>query len=145
VLNEPADWSAYRDESWQRKPPGKYGMQPRVLHLLNQLKLNPGCVAASNVVFKRSAREKHIGKFHELAEACWPFHEYLLDHLDVCVVLCFGKTCGRWVCRKLNATNQIDSFVETNARRWKSEAFRNTNGVVVVVASQYCRLDNTHC
>ena len=56
----PADWSAYRDESWKGAAPGTLGMAPRVLHLLQRLELSPGSVPASNLVFVRSAREAHI-------------------------------------------------------------------------------------
>ena len=45
VLNEePSNWSAYRDESWQGASPGTRGMQPRVLHLLRRLGCNAGGV-----------------------------------------------------------------------------------------------------
>lgn len=53
----PADWSAYRDESWKGKMPGKAGMQPRILHLFKVLGTSAGKVPASNLVFARSSRE----------------------------------------------------------------------------------------
>jgi len=57
--NESKNWSAYRDESWQGAKPGTWRMQPRVLHLLNYLNLNPGEVPSSNVIFVRSQRESN--------------------------------------------------------------------------------------
>src|SRR5574340_788790 len=48
VLNVyPADWSAYRDESWVGAVPGTYGMAPRVLHLFAKLGVSPGSVPCS--------------------------------------------------------------------------------------------------
>jgi hypothetical protein len=56
----PANWSAYRDESWKRKPAGRHGMQPRILHALRGLGLDPGTVPARNLVFVRSRRESSL-------------------------------------------------------------------------------------
>jgi len=41
VLKYKNRWSPYTDESWQGMPPGTYGMQPRVLHMLRQLGCDP--------------------------------------------------------------------------------------------------------
>ena len=136
VLNGAADWSAYQDEEWQGKPPGTFGMQPRVLHLLDQLKLEPRNVPASNVVFVRSAREKDIkNRFRPLAELCWPFHQAVIEELRVRVVLCFGQQSGSCVREQLNANNLVDQFVEKNNRRWASTSYKNSNGIAVVVAT----------
>lgn len=133
---EPDNWSAYRDESWRGAPPGTYRMQPRVLHLLRRLGLDPGRVPSSNLIFVRSAREIDLkGRGHELANACWAFHERVINTLSIEVVLCFGGTAGDWVRRKLGAREHVETFVEDNARRWKSEAFRNMSGTAVVIAT----------
>lgn len=137
VLHEkPRNWSAYRDESWQGAAPGTYRMQPRVLHLLRRLALDPGRVPASNLIFVRSARESDLkGRAHELANACWTFHERVINTLSIQVILCLGGTTGNWVRRKLGAREHVGTFVEDNARRWKSQAFRNTSGISVVIAT----------
>jgi hypothetical protein len=137
VLNEESpDWSAYRDESWANKPPGSCGMQPRVLHMLHRLKLEPGRVPASNVVFVRTPREKNLHRqFNDLAALCWPVHEAVIQQLGIRVVLCFGKRAGSWVRSRLGAHEFIDEFTESNNRRWKSISFRNSAGVIVVVAT----------
>ena len=137
VLNDfPEDWSAYRDESWAGAVPGTRGMQPRVLHLLKTLKLSPGEVPSSNIVFVRSRREDQLkGDMAALAETCWPFHGRVIDQLRPKVVLCFGKTSGRFVCKKLEASKQIDQFVETNNRRWRSRTFASARGKIVIVAT----------
>lgn len=57
LRRESPTWSAYLNEGWQGAHPGTWGMQPRVLHMLRGLKLEPGSVPASNLVFLRSARE----------------------------------------------------------------------------------------
>ena len=136
ILEKSANWSAYRDESWEGKRPATHGMQPRVLWLLRQLNRDPGNVPASNLVFERSARAVDIGdRFRELAELCWPFHQSVIEHLGVRVVLCFGKRCGECVRKRLKATNRVDEFVENNNRKWKSTAFMNPDGIAVVVAT----------
>jgi uracil-DNA glycosylase family 4 len=128
-----SDWSAYRDESWGG-PPGTSGMQPRVLHLLKNLKIPAGNVPASNLVFVRSCREREInGKLTELCEIFWPFHKYVIEQLNPTVVICFGKTAGNFVCKKLNAKEQIDQFTEMNNRRWTSKAYVNAERKIIVV------------
>ena len=138
VLNTlPHDWSAYRDESWEGAAPGTYGMAPRVLHLLKHLGLSPGAVPASNLVFARSRREGDIQRndMSEMADACWPFHDYAIKLLRPRVILCFGQTAGKYVRQRLGANRLIGEFVEQNNRRWKSNAFAASGGVNVVVAT----------
>ena len=135
VLNkEPGNWSAYRDESWRGRPPGTYGMAPRVLHLFRTLGLNPGEVPASNIVFVRSGREDRLdGDMMQLAMECWPFHQAVIDRLAISVIVCMGQSAGNWIRGQLNAKTQIDEFTEKNRRRWKSRAYTNAEGMTVVV------------
>lgn len=137
VLHEkPNNWSAYRDESWRGAPAGTCGMQPRVLHLLRRLDLDPGRVPSSNLIFVRSARETDLkGRQRELANACWAFHERVITALSIQVILCFGRTTGSWVRRKIGAGEHVETFVEDNGRRWRSAAFRSASGLGVVIAT----------
>jgi len=148
VLNDyPDDWSAYRDERWEGFEPGTYGMAPRVLHLFARLELNPGSVPCSNLVFVRSQRENDIAQeMAALADLCWPFHQCVIEQHRPQVVLCFGKTTGNYVRRKLNANILISEFVETNRRKCRSQAFVNKEGVNVVIATHpsianWCKVD----
>jgi hypothetical protein len=131
------DWSAYRDEQWKGKSAGTHGMQPRIIHMLRQLRLDAGHVPASNVIFVRSKREKDLGEFSRFAELCWPFHKTVIERLGVRVVLCFGKSSGKWVCNQLGAQERIDDiFRENNHRRWENIPYINSkNGIVVIVAT----------
>jgi len=137
AADQDADWSEYRDQPWNDAAPGTRGMAPRVLHLMRQLGLNPGEVPASNLVFVRSRRERGIEamRMQALADACWPFHEHALGVIRPKAVLCFGKTVGAYVRRRLNAHELVGEFVETNKRRWRSQAFKGDEGVRVVVAT----------
>lgn len=137
VLNSfAADWSAYRDESWEGAAPGTYGMAPRVLHLFAELGISPGSVPCSNLVFVRSSREGDIKKeMSSLADLCWPFHAYAIATLQPKVVLCFGKTAGNYVRQKLGANTLTAEFIEKNNRRWRSQAFTNLHGIAVIVAT----------
>ena len=145
VLNGKQEWSAYKDESWwEGHAPGTSGMQPRVLHLIRQLGLDPRKTPTSNVVFVRSALEKDIAStFAEIAPLCWPFHKEVIERLHVRVVLCFGKRAGNWVCSQLRATTFVGEFIEANERRWRSRAYKNADGVVVVAATHPSRADWT--
>lgn len=132
----PDDWSAYRDESWEGATPGTYGMAPRVLHLFTALGMNPGHVPSSNLVFVRSSREADLGlQMAAFVDICWPFHALAIEQLRPRVILCFGKTAGQYVRRKVGADTLYAKFVETNNRRWQSQAFENGMGLRVVVAT----------
>jgi len=135
VLNVmPVDWSAYRDESWAGKVPGTNKMQPRVLHLFEQLGLAAGDVPASNLVFMRSSRENTLeGNIDQLANLCWPFHSFVINQLKPRVVLCLGQTPGNFMRSKLNAGSQIDKFVEQNNRGWTSRTYAAGQGQPIVV------------
>ena len=133
LYDKPANWSAYRDESWHGRAPGKSLMQRGVLHLFKRLQLNPGEVPASELVFLRSRNLSELkGSFEKLASECWPFHQAVIDRLGVKVVVCIGKRAGEFVRRRLKAQSQTDEFVEKNKRQWESLSHRNENGIIVV-------------
>ena len=134
--NKAKDWSAYRDEPWEGAPPGTWRMQPRVLHLLTKLGLNPGEIPASNVIFVRSQRESYIrSEIHQLFQDCWPFHQKVIEELKPKAILCFGKTAGKLIRQKLNANKLIDEFIEENNRKWRTQAFINNEGIKIIVAA----------
>lgn len=136
LYDKPANWSEYRDVSWEGAPPGTKRMQRSVLHLLDRLNIDPGRVPSSNLIFVRSARKmKPQGHDRALAEACWTFHERVIYDLDINVVLCFGQDTGNLVRKKLGADELLETFVEDNARGWTSQALRSPSGVGVVIAT----------
>lgn len=140
VLKEKPDWSAYRDESWKNAEPGTSGMQPRVLHLFSRLNCSAGDVPASNVIFTRSRREQDIESNRDcLVNICWPFHDKVISCLQPEVILCFGSNAGDIVRKKVGANQQIDEFVETNDRRWRSQAYQNSSGLKVIVLAHPSR------
>ncbi|MBI1390285.1 MAG: hypothetical protein GC154_17735 [bacterium] len=134
VLNDlPEEWSAYCDESWLNNPPGTHGLQPRVLHLLKKTKLDPRRIPSSNLIFERSSSSKDLkGRFNQLAEECWPFHQRVIDSLEIRIILCLGINTGNWVARKIGANLEIDHFTEKNKRCWRSTALKNSTGLCVV-------------
>ena len=132
VLREKPDkWSEYRDESWNGKPPGTYGMQPRILHLLKKLDLEPGEVLSSNIVFERSRRVSDIA-WQQLAEVCWPFHCAVIRQLRPRVILCFGKKAADFVMKKTCTVDQVDCFVKNNNHRLEDTYFANHEGPKVI-------------
>jgi len=125
------EWSAYCDEKWKGRAPGSETMQIRVRYLLNQLGLAARSVPASNLVFVRSARWKHLTRDskQDLLERCWPVHKAIIERLQVQVIVCMGKDAGGWVREKLDVGEEtIDVYTEDNKRRWRSEAHKNANG-----------------
>lgn len=132
----PDDWSAYRDESWEGRSPGTYGMATRVIHLLNKLDLDPGSVPSSNLVFVRSCREADIrNEMKRFADLCWPFHALVIENLHPKVILCLGRTVGNYVRNRVGANTLLSEFVEQNKRKWRNQVFTNQTGLNVVIAT----------
>jgi hypothetical protein len=140
---EPNDhWSSYADESWEGRPAGAHGMQPRMIHMFSKLGLNSRNVPAANVVFVRSKDEAAMKKEKdELLRASWPVHEAVLGSLGIRCVLALGTTAGRWVRQKLNAHELIAEFFEDNERKWRSTAYRAEDGRFVVTVTHPGRAD----
>ena len=137
----PDEWSAYSDDIWKGLP-GTHGMQPRVVHLLSRLGLNPRHVPASNVVFVRTRDEASLAaEKQSLLQACWPVHRAVIEQLGVTTILCFGGTAGWWVREALGAHKEVGSFVENNNRRWTSTAHLSPNGLCAITATHPSRAD----
>lgn len=140
------DWSEYKDESWgERRPAGTHGLQPRILHLFHNLGISPYEVPSSNLCFVRSRNEHLISKeLKNYAEQCWKFHEKVINELGIRVILCFGKTVGNYVRNKLSGNEFLESVTEKNRRKWKSSAYRNERGQIVIIATHPSRADWTN-
>lgn len=141
----PERWSAYADESWMGMPPGTCGLQPRVLHLFNQLQIDPPDVPASNVVFVRSSTEAALAEEkRSLLAACWPVHERVITTLGVRVIVCLGTTAGAWVREAVGASSLVDELREQNNRGWRSQTHQNKEGLQVVTLTHPSRADWTN-
>lgn len=135
-------WSEYSDKSWEDADPGTWGLQPRILHMLGRLGLDPRAVPSSNVVFVQSRGEKELGlEKAELLKSCWPLHQAVIDNLNIRTTLCFGSTAGAWVRGQLGAHELIDRFTETNNRGWTSKVHRDEHGRQVVTVTHPSRVD----
>ena len=123
----PHSWSSYEEKG------AKSRMRPRMLHLFKQLGIAPGKVPASNLIFKSSPRADRLKNRDQLADACWPFHQAVMDDLDVSVVVCLGGKCGKRVRMHLNTSGKaVDYFEENNDRKWTSYVHRADDGLKVV-------------
>lgn len=143
VLHEyPEDWSAWRDERWVGRRPGRNFRQRRVLYLMNQVERDPGDVPCSEVIFLRSTDPYKID-MDSLAPVCWPFHEAIIKTLGVRVIVCLGVRAGRIVRRRVNAHQKVDEFVEKNRRRWKSRTHESADGLAVVTLAHPSQVDWT--
>ena len=141
VLSRSSNWCEHRDESWDGRKAGKSGMQPRILHVLSGLGLDPGRVPSSNVVFARTRGQAQIASdFNRLADLCWPLHAAVIKELKVRTVVCFGKVAGAFVRAMAGANQPIGTFAEDNARRWTCDAYESRDGVCVVVATHPSRV-----
>lgn len=142
---KPDDWSEYRDESWNGSPPGTYRLQPRVLHLFDKLNVSAYRVPSSNLCFVRALIAINIANdLPKYAKLCWPFHQKVINDLEVKVILCFGKDAGEFVRNKLDAQIFLGEFIEKNNRKWSTQAFKNREEQVVILATHPSRADWTN-
>jgi len=116
-------------------------MQRRVLCLLEELGFDSGRVPSSNLIFIRTKGEDGLkARERELANACWAFHDRVINTLNIKVVLCFGSIAGKWVQKKLGAGELLETVFENNPSGRKSQSFRNTIGIGVVIATHPGRI-----
>lgn len=142
VSDFPADWSAYRDESWERASPGTWGMQPGVLHMFRRLGRQPGSVPCSNLVFPRSRGAAQLKQeLAGLVEQCWPLHSLAIKLLTPKAIVCFGQEAGKVVCQRTAASQLVGEFIESNQRGWPSRAFQSPHGFKVVVVTHPSRAE----
>lgn len=129
------DWSGFEDD-WRDFGPGAVAFQRRVRHLIAACKIDsPRRVPASNLIFVRSARVESLeaDRTKALLRECWAVHAKAISTLDVRVVVCFGQGTGQWVRSRLGAVDEaIDTFIETNQRRWRSGTHVGRSGIQVV-------------
>lgn len=137
-------WSSYSNESWEGREPGSHPYQRSVLHMLDQCGLDPCDVPSSNTIFVRTISDAHLTAKYELQRACWPIHEKVIAELSVRVVVCFGRTAGSWVRSQLGASEKVDSYQETNARRWRSTTHSGQDGIQVVALTHPSRANWTN-
>ena len=133
---EPDNWCAYRDATWGGRPPGTAPMQQGMLHLFNELGVDPGTVPAAHLVFACAKRgEMSQDEFQQLARDCWPFHQAVIEQLGVRVIACLGKDVSNWVRDRLSVSRLVEEFTENNDRKWKNRTF--ANGSLSVIELTY--------
>ena len=143
VNRHPDNWSAYRDERWSGKRPGRDRRQRRVLHLFDRIARDPGEVPTSETVFLRATDWRKLGDLADLAQDCWTFHRAVIETLGVRVIVCQGKHAGRVARQRLDAHQRVDEFTEDNRRRWKSRTHTNSRGLAVVTLTHPSQADWT--
>ena len=139
------NYSSYSDGSWDGGEPGTARMQPRVLHLLEKLSLDPRLTPSSNLIFVRSNTENDLKSDHQhLLDICWPFHRAVIDKLGIKIVVAMGKTAGAFLREKMEANELVERFVENNERNWTSEVHIAPSGIMVATLTHPARADWTN-
>lgn len=97
---------------------------------------------SANVNFLRTKDEASLAASKQsLLHECWPVHRSIIDTLGIQTVICLAGTAGRWVRSLLGAQELVGRFVETNSRRWPSEAHVNAGGTRVLTLTHPGRAD----
>lgn len=143
VLNRaPANWSSYRDETWQGRG---HIMKNRMRHLFTAIGMDPGEVAASNLIFTRS---QNIGAIelekNSLIEMCWPFHASVIQILAPKAIICLGNDSSLEVRRRIGANRLVETFIENNNRNYASTAWCSPEKILVFQLTHPSRVDWTN-
>lgn len=131
-----SNWSAYRgdDGDWNT------GLQSSVRHLLSNLRLDPGKVPTSNLVFQQSKGiGSYPGNYWHDAEICWPFHQAVVEKLKIRVILCMGKTVSWFVRLKFDAgkgAKKVSGLVGKDDRGWAG-LYRSSSSDLLIVAAYH--------
>ena len=126
----------YLDDRWNGLPPGEHLLQKRVCWLLKQLNMDVRKVCASNLIFSRSVDAKSIN-FKDMANLCWPVHEFILHIVRPKIILTFGnrkkKSPFFFLQEKLGVDD--DKIVPPHSSghdEWKCKAFYTPTNICVV-------------
>ena len=134
------DWSSYLDDRWDGKPEGSTPMQKRMKHLFHgqRLGLDLHTVPASHLIFRcwDAANEPAAAVKREWAEECWPFHQAVINRLDVKIVVCLGSYARYWVLKDEREKTGVelepfDVFEENSRRAWRSYAYQARDRYIV--------------
>jgi hypothetical protein len=117
LLNKPSDWNEYVSGIWKPRgltyPPGEAGMQKRVRGLLACLGLPVQTVCASNLIFVRSQVVDGLGNQEQqiqLAQQCWPVHEFILAQVRPRAILSIGKGAFEFIVNKGRLESETDNI-----------------------------------
>lgn len=117
-------------------------MQLRIAHMFDILRLDLRLIPSSNLIFTRSRNVSSLGAdFHILADMCWPFHKNVINNLTPKIIICMRNDAGNYIRKQLNADLLIDSFAEDNYRGWKSLAYKNLSGQIIIIVTHPSRAD----
>ena len=104
-------------------------MQRSIKHFFLDSGLCAELTPSSNCLFVRSPNVRAIpaAKRRQLEDACWPFHEAVIDQLGVTAILCMGDHAYKAVRRRFPPANLIDEqpWSATQAHR----AYRTASGM----------------
>ena len=111
-------------------PGRRKDMQRSIKHFFLVSGLCPELTPSSNCIFVRSPDVRAIpsAERRHLEEACWPFHEAVIEQLGVRAILCMGGKAYEAVERRFRITGQIDEQPHgTRAHR----AYSTTSGLLI--------------
>ena len=133
------EWvNAYTEEQWAKPnardehdnyEKGQHPLQRRLHWLFGQLGTDLNDVCASNLIFVRTPNAAKLKKYRELANSCWPVHEYILKAVQPGVIITFGngkKSPYRFL-QEL-AEGNIDELASCDSghKPWACKAFFGT-------------------
>jgi hypothetical protein len=123
---QPSDWNEYIDGRWAPRGhvrrQGTAPMQRRVVHLLEQLGLPTRSVCASNLIFARSRDSSELSDKAQLAEQCWPVHQFIIDHVCPQGIISIGGTpVFDFICKHAEFSSTLEQF-QAGHGDWKCAA-----------------------
>lgn len=117
-----ANWNEYICGEWKpgkrQLGPGEAPMQKRVRALLKGVGLETEDVCASNLIFIRSRDDGKLSQPAELANKCWPVHEFILSKVRPKAILTIGRKAFDSVLARGAATAAHEQFPAGERDGW---------------------------
>jgi hypothetical protein len=102
----------YLDAAWETRTrgfsAGKAHLQKRVQYLLAGLSLEIRSVCASNLIFVRSKSAQHLETPQQLAEQCWPVHQFILNIVQPDCIVSFDKKVWEFILKYARNPSPIE-------------------------------------
>ena len=134
-IEKACSWSSERFslyyEEWEKGR--SQTMQRGIERFFAETGLDPYLTPSSNCIFVRSP---DIGSMPRatrrgLEDACWQFHQAVIEQLGVKAILCMGRDAYEAVCRHFRVTEQVDEEPDGWRPPRMHRAFSTKSGMLI--------------
>jgi len=125
-------YNCHVDDKWRGNEAGTMRSQIAMQHVFQeQLGFDLRRIPVSNIIFSRSGEYADLSNPHQLAEDCRPFHQAVIDDLDIQSIIVMGTAAWNYVSKTMPArvaATAILSGVNPGSRQFQMRAADTPDG-----------------